>query len=162
MPATSGGIFQGFVGTGIDVTEHELLTQELRRREAYLAEAQSLSHTGTFGWRPDSGEIVWSAETYRIFEYDEATKPTIDSVVQRVHPEDRVEFQRVIDAASRSGTSHFEHTYRLLLPGGRVKHVHALARRLADAFENHEFVGAITDVTAVSYTHLTLPTIYSV
>jgi PAS domain S-box-containing protein len=146
-PATSGGVFQGFVGTGIDVTEHELLTQELRRREAYLAEAQSLSHTGTFGWRPDSGDIVWSAETYRIFEYDRATKPTIDSVVQRVHPEDRFEVQRVIDAASGSGASRFEHTYRLLLPGERVKHVHALARRLADAVEDREFVGAITDVT---------------
>jgi formate hydrogenlyase transcriptional activator len=146
-PATSGGVFQGFVGTGIDVTEHELLTQELRRREAYLAEAQSLSHTGTFGWRPDSGEIVWSAETYRIFGYDEGIKPTLDSVVRRVHPEDRVEFQRVVDAASGSAASHFEHTYRLLLPGDRVKHVHALARRMADAFEDHEFVGAITDVT---------------
>jgi PAS domain S-box-containing protein len=146
-PATSGGVFQGFVGTGIDVTEHELLTQELRRREAYLAEAQSLSHTGTFGWRPDSGEIVWSAETYRIFGYDEGIKPTLDSVVRRVHPEDRVEFQRVVDAASGSAASHFEHTYRLLLPGDRVKHVHALARRMADAFEDHEFVGAITDIT---------------
>ncbi len=69
--------------------EHELLTQELRRREAYLAEAQRLSHTGSFGWKPDTGEIVWSDETYRIFEYDHAVKPTIDSVAQRVHPEDR-------------------------------------------------------------------------
>jgi formate hydrogenlyase transcriptional activator len=146
-PAASGGVFQGFVGTGIDVTEHELLTRELRRREAYLAEAQSLSHTGTFGWRPDSGEIVWSAETYRIFGYDEGITPTLDLVVQRVHPEDRAEFQKVVDAASLAAAAHFEHTYRLLLPGERVKHVHALARRMADAFDSHEFVGAITDVT---------------
>jgi PAS domain S-box-containing protein len=146
-PVVESGRLKTIVGTAVDVTEHELLTQELRRREAYLAEAQRLSRTGSFGWRPDSGEMVWSAETYRIFGYDEARKPTIDSVVQRVHPEDRVEFQRVIDAASGSAASHFEHTYRLLLPGGRVKHVHALARRMADAFENHEFVGAITDVT---------------
>src|SRR5205823_951919 len=97
-PATSGGVFQGFVGTGIDVTEQEELTKALRKSEAYLAEAQRLSRTGSFGWRPDSGEIVWSAETYRIFGYDEAMKPTIDSVAQRVHPEDRVEFQRVTDA----------------------------------------------------------------
>src|SRR5712671_2596585 len=146
-PATSGGIVHRFFGTGIDVTEHELLTQELRRREAYLAEAQSLSRTGSFGWRPDSGEIVWSVETYRIFGYDEGIKPTLDAVVRRVHPEDRVEFQRVIDTASDPGASYFEHTYRLLLPGGRVKHVHALARRIADAFESHEFVGAVTDIT---------------
>ena len=145
-PATNGGM-QGFVGTGIDVTEHEELTRALRKSEAYLAEAQRLSRTGSFGWRPDSGGIVWSAETYRIFGYDEAMKPTIDSVAERVHPEDRVEFQRVIDTASDPGASSFEHTYRLLLPGGSVKHVHALARRIADAFESHEFVGAVTDIT---------------
>ena len=135
------GVVNRYFGTVMDVTEHELLTGELRRREAYLAEAQTLSRTGSFGWRPDSGEIVWSAETYRIFGYDETMKPTLDSLVRRVHPEDRVEFQRVIDAASGRAASHFEHTYRLLLPDGRVKHVHALARRIADAFESHEFVG---------------------
>ena len=59
-PATHAGAVQGFIGTGIDVTEHELLTQELGRREAYLAEAQRLSHTGSFGWKPDTGEIIWS------------------------------------------------------------------------------------------------------
>jgi PAS domain-containing protein len=98
--------------------EHELLTQELRRREAYLAEAQRLSHTGSFGWKPDTGEIVWSDETYRIFEYDHAVKPTIDSVAQRVHPEDRTEFLKVIDGALK-GATHFEHTYRLSLPDGK-------------------------------------------
>src|SRR5277367_4579650 len=78
-----------YVGSAIDVTEHELLTQELRRREAYLAEAQRMSHTGSFGWRPDTGELGWSDETYRIFEYDRSVKSTIDSVAQRVHPQDR-------------------------------------------------------------------------
>ena len=78
------------------------MTQELRRREAYLAEAQRLSHTGSFGWKPDSGEIVWSDETYRIFEYDRAQKPTLDMVFQRIHPEDRALAQQVIERASRS------------------------------------------------------------
>src|SRR6201987_3915900 len=90
-----------YVGSALDVTEQELVTQELRRREAYLAEAQRLSHTGSFGWKPGSGEIVWSDETYRIFEYDRSVKPTIDSVVRRVHPQDRADFQKVIDGASR-------------------------------------------------------------
>ena len=105
-----------------------------------------MSHTGSFGWKPDSGDIVWSDETYRIFEYDRVVKPTIDLVVQRVHPEDRVDFDDVIDRASR-GATHFEHAYRLLLPDGRVKHVHALAHTLEDASGNCEFVGAIMDVT---------------
>src|ERR1700720_3949200 len=134
------------IGTVMDVTEHELLTQELRRREAYLAGAQRLSHTGSFGWRSYTGEIVWSDETYRIFEYDRSVKPTIDSVAQRVHPEDRADFKLVIDRAS-AGAPEFEHAYRLLLPDGRVKHVQAIAHVLQDASGNREFVGAVTDIT---------------
>ena len=145
-PVKHSGKVTEVIGTVIDVTEHELLTQELRRREAYLAEAQKLSHTGSFGWKPDTGEIVWSEETYRIFEYDRSVKPTIYSVVQRVHPQDRADFQKVIDGASRGATD-FEHTYRLLLPDGRVKHVHAIAHVLQDASGNREFVGAVTDIT---------------
>jgi formate hydrogenlyase transcriptional activator len=148
LPVVRDGVFTELVGTAIDVTEQELLTQELQRRQAYLTEAQRLSQTGSFGWRPDSGEIVWSDETYRIFEYDHAVKPTLDSVVQRVHPEDRADFLRVIDSVLK-GATHFEHTYRWLLPDGRVKHVHALAHALQDASGNREFVGAATDVTSI-------------
>ncbi|HET8924281.1 MAG TPA: sigma 54-interacting transcriptional regulator, partial [Candidatus Acidoferrum sp.] len=127
---------------------HERKTAEeaLRSSEAYLAEAQRLSQTGSFGWKPDTGEIVWSDETYRIFEYDHSVKPTIDSVVQSVHPQDRADFQKVIEGASQGATD-FEHTYRLLLPNGRVKHVHAIAHVLQDASGNREFVGAVTDVS---------------
>jgi PAS domain S-box-containing protein len=135
-----------YIGSAIDVTEHELLTQELRRREAYLAEAQRLSRTGSFGWRPGSGEIVWSDETYCIFGYDRAIKPTINLLVQRVHPEDRPDFLKVIESAA-AGATQFEHTYRWLLPDGSVKHVHALAHVLQDESGDREFVGAATDIT---------------
>jgi len=145
-PVTQSGEVTEVIGTVMDVTEHELLTQELRRREAYLAEAQKLSHTGSFGWKPDAGEIVWSDETYRIFEYDRSVKPTIDSVTQRVHPQDRADFQKVIDGTCLGATD-FEHAYRLLLPDGGVKHVHAIAHVLQDASGNREFVGAVTDIT---------------
>ena len=67
--------------------EPESAVNQLRRSEAYLGQAQRLSHTGSFGWKPDDGEIVWSDETYRIFEYDRTLKPTVDSVVRRVHPD---------------------------------------------------------------------------
>src|SRR6202166_4864801 len=66
----------------------ELQEENLQRSEAFLAEAQSISHTGSFGWRPTTGEIIWSDETFRIFQYDRTTKPTVELVVQRVHPED--------------------------------------------------------------------------
>ncbi len=146
VPVERGSIFQGYLGTGIDVTEQEQLTQELRRRQAYLADAQKLSHTGSFGWKPDTEEIVWSDETYRIFEYDPTVKPTINSISQRVHPEDRPEFQRVIDSAF-AGAAHFEHVHRLLLPDGRIKYVHVLAHAVPDPSFNREFVGAVTDIT---------------
>jgi PAS domain S-box-containing protein len=148
VPIVENGVLKRIVGTAIDVTEHEHLTQELQRREAYLAEAQRLSQTGSFGWRPDCGEIVWSEESYRIFEYDHAVKPTIDLLVQRVHPEDRPDFLKVIESAS-AGATQFEHTYRWLLPDGSVKHVHALAHALQDASGKREFVGAATDVTSI-------------
>jgi len=145
-PVAQSGEVTEVIGTVMDVTNQELLTQELRRREAYLADAQKLSHTGSFGWKPDTGEIVWSDETYRIFEYDRSVKPTIDSLVQRVHPEDRADFREVINRAF-AGATDFEHTYRLLLPDGRVQHVHAIAHALQDASGNREFVGAATDIT---------------
>jgi PAS domain S-box-containing protein len=146
VPIVENESLKEYVGSAIDVTEHELATQELRRREAYLAEAQRLSHTGSFGWKPDSGEVVWSDETYRIFEYDIALRPTIDSVVQRVHPQDRMLAQQVLDGASRTGIG-FEHEYRLVLPDGRVKHVHAIAHAVQNAAGEREFVGAVTDIT---------------
>ena len=147
-PATHVGVVEEFIGTGtgIDVAEYELLTQELGRSEAYLSEAQRLSHTGSFGWKPDTGEIIWSEEAYRIFECDRAVTPTIDLVVQRVHPEDRTDVQSVIERAYR-GASDLEDTYRLLLPDGRVKHVRTLAHATLDESGNLEYVGAVTDVT---------------
>jgi PAS domain S-box-containing protein len=146
VPVVENQGLKKYVGSAIDVTEHELLTQELRRREAYLAEAQRLSHTGSFGWKVSSGELFWSDETFRIFEYDRSVKPTLNSVVQRVHPEDRADFEEVTNRAI-AGASEFEHAYRLLLPDGRVKHVRALAHVLHDASGNPEFLGAVTDIT---------------
>jgi PAS domain S-box-containing protein len=146
VPLAEDQSLKKYVGSAIDVTEHELLTQELRRREAYLTGAQRLSRTGSFGWRPNSGEIVWSDETYRIFEYDCGEKPSVNMVLLRTHPQDRAFHQQVIDRASQTATD-FELEYRLLLADGRVKHVHAIAHALRDASGNCEFFGAVTDIT---------------
>src|ERR1700716_4018373 len=81
-----------------------------QRREAYLAEAQRLSHTGSFGWRPSTGEIFWSDETFRIFQYDRTTIPTVELVAQRVHPEDEASARQTIERALRDGADFdFEH-----------------------------------------------------
>jgi len=134
------------VGAIMDITEHKVAEEMIRRSEAYLAEAQRLSHTGSFGWKPDIGVIVWSDETYHIFEYDRSIEPTVDSVLQSVHPEDRADVQEVINRAIAGGPE-FEHAFRLLLPDGRVKNVQAIAHVLQDASGNREYVGAVTDIT---------------
>jgi PAS domain S-box-containing protein len=130
-----------------DVTERMQAEQALRQSEAYLAQAQELSRTGSFGWSVATGEIVWSRETFRIFERDQGTTPTLQFVLQRIHPEDRAKVQETLDQASSDGKD-FEHEYRLLMSDDTVKHVHALARARRDASGSIEFVGAITDVTA--------------
>jgi PAS domain S-box-containing protein len=135
-----------YVGSAIDVTEHELLTQELRRREAYLAEAQRLSHTGSFGWKVASGEILWSDETFRIFQCDPDTKPTLGFALTRIHPRDRELVQQQIERASRDGKA-FDFENRLQLPDGSMKHVHVTARPSRENEGNLEFVGAVTDVS---------------
>src|SRR6202049_3453922 len=106
--------------------ERKRAEEALRRSETYLAEAQGLSKTGSFGWRPSTGEIIWSEETFRIFEYDRTMTPTVELVFQRVHPEDAAMEKHTIERASQAGTS-FEHEYRLLMPDGSVQHVHIVA-----------------------------------
>jgi PAS domain S-box-containing protein len=119
----------------------------LRQSEAYLAEAQRLSHTGSFGWRPSTGEILWSEETFRIFEYDQATKPSIEVILQRVHREDAALVKETVERASQDGKD-FEHEYRLVMPDSGVKHVHVVAHAERDESDEIEFVGAVMDVTA--------------
>src|ERR1700692_390394 len=112
----------------------------LRQSEAYLAEAQRLSHTGSFGWRPSTGEILWSEETFRIFQYDRTTKPTAELILQRVHPDDVALVKQTIERASRDGKD-FEHEYRLLMQDDAVKHVHVVAHAESDESGELEFVG---------------------
>jgi PAS domain S-box-containing protein len=119
----------------------------LLHSEIYLNEAQRLSRTGSFGWNISSGEIFWSDETFRIFQCDRTTKPTAEYIVERTHPEDRAAVQETIERASGDGKD-FDHEYRLLMPDGSAKYVHAVARAARDGSGGIEFIGAITDVTA--------------
>jgi PAS domain S-box-containing protein len=129
-----------------DITDRKQAQDKLQRSDAYLAEAQRLSHTGSFSWSVSSGEIFWSEETFRIFAYDRATKPTWELVLQRVHPEDIALVQQLIDRASHDGKD-WGLDYRLLMPDGSVKYVHVMAHAIRDESGTLEFVGAVMDIT---------------
>jgi PAS domain S-box-containing protein len=129
------------------IEDQKRIEAALLHSEMYLTGAQKLSRTGSFGWNVSSGEIFWSDETFRIFQCDRATKPTVELIVHRTHPEDRAAVRQTMECASISGGD-FDHEYRLLMPDGSVKYVHAVARAARDASDSIEFVGAVTDVTA--------------
>jgi PAS domain S-box-containing protein len=118
----------------------------MQQSEAFLARGQSISSIGSFGWNVPSGEIHWSDETYRIFGYDRAAKPTLELVLQRVHPDDQALVQETIDLASKARTN-FDFEHRLLMPDGAVKHLHVIAHATQNSSGNLGFVGAVMDVT---------------
>jgi NO-binding membrane sensor protein with MHYT domain/signal transduction histidine kinase len=138
----TSGVDKRFVAQTLQVQE-----KKLQQSEAYLSEAQRLSHTGSFGWRVSTGEIIWSEESFRIFQYDRTTKPNVELILQRVHPEDAAQVKQTIARAARDGKD-FDHEYRLVMPDSSVKYVHVVAHALSDESGSVEFVGAVMEVTA--------------
>jgi len=136
-----GQVFNDTAGTVRDLYE------TLSTREAYLAEAQRLSRTGSFGWNTQTGELVWSDETFRIFEYPPAVTPSVELVLKRTHPEDVALVQGLVDRVSHGG-SEWDLEHRLLMPDGSVKYIRAVAHVVADPAGARRFVGAVTDLTA--------------
>ncbi len=125
----------------------EAQEEKLQQSEAYLSEAQRLSHTGSFGWRPSTGETIWSEETFRIFQYDRMAIPTMELVLHRVHPEDVAVVRETITRASQDGKD-FDFERRLLMPDGLIKHVRVVGHPSPrDESDELEFIGAITDIT---------------
>jgi PAS domain S-box-containing protein len=137
-----------YLATDIDARKEA--EEELRRSKAYLTEAQRLSRTGSFGCRLSTGEMFWSEETFRIYGYDPSTQPSVERVLQRVHPEDRVLVQEHIEQATREGKDcHVE--CRLLLPDGSVKHICIVAHASKNESGITEFTGAVMDVSAAKH-----------
>jgi PAS domain S-box-containing protein len=119
---------------------------ELQRRWQYLAEAQRLSHSGTFGWKVDSGELLWSDETYRILGFTRETNPTLDLVFDRIHPDDRERLRRLRDLATNDGMD-LDDEHRLQFPDGVIKYVHVVAHAGSDSSGNREYIGVVSDIT---------------
>ena len=117
----------------------------LKRSEAFLAQAQKLSLTGSFGWTVDEDPHFWSDETFRIFGYDPGIPITVRLALQRVHPQD-LDFVRQVIARTNEARD-IDVEYRLMMPDGTVKHVHVVAQASRDQHGRIEYIGAIQDVT---------------
>jgi formate hydrogenlyase transcriptional activator len=128
-----------------DIDERRKTHEELQRSEAFLAQGQRISQTGSFGWSIARGERYWSEGNYSILEYDRALKPSYDLVFDRIHPDDRDFVRQILDEATREKKD-FDIEHRLLMPDGRIKHIHLVARAMKTG--NLDFIGSITDITA--------------
>jgi DNA-binding NtrC family response regulator len=134
----------------LDETVQQLrkTNEALGKSETYLAEAQTLSHTGSFGWNVSTGDLFWSDETFRIFGYDLTLKPTAKLALERIHPDDVLLVQEALTAASeRGGDIDLEH--RLLMPDGSLKRVHVLGHSRSHEEGKSSVVGSVMDITAM-------------
>jgi PAS domain S-box-containing protein len=137
--------------------ENASLFAELQHAQAFLADAQRLSHTGSFHWHLATGEIFWSEESFRIFGVDLQTRPTLELAFSRVHPDDLSRVREVIEHAAHDKEG-FEFEHRLLMPDGSVKHLHIVARAITEDRGELHFAGALMDVTARRRAHAALET----
>ena len=134
-------------GINLDIEDRKRTEEELRRSEAFLSQAQTLTLTGSLWWETATGQITWSQESYRLMDYPTTIVPTVELILERVHPDDLALVRETVDRLMMDGTNaDFEH--RLLIADGSVKHVHLVLQNVAAPPSPPVFVGAVTDVTA--------------
>jgi PAS domain S-box-containing protein len=144
----SGDLME-FVGTVIDITERKRAEESLRRSEGYLAEAQRLSHTGSWASKPDAGEILYfSEECYRVLGLDPlGGQLTYEQFYHGVHPDDQPRLREAVERSGRENAN-FETDYRFVRPGGEIRDIHVIGHPIpGPPGDPIEFVGTIMDVT---------------
>jgi PAS domain S-box-containing protein len=131
-----------------DITERKQAEEKLRRSEAYLAEGQRLSHTGSWAWNVQTGDLFWSQEQYRILGlHPEKVKPSYEMAFELVHPEDRPILRRDFEKAVNEQRD-FESDYRITRPDGTIRHIHSLAHPVFnESGALIEYVGTVVDMT---------------
>src|SRR5229473_4942951 len=133
----------------MDIDERKKAEEKLQESEAYLAEAQRLSHTGSWAWAPATGEIrYWSEECYRVLGFDpHGGRPRFETAFQRIHPDDQRMIAEKLERAKRE-RAEFELDYRIVHPGGETREIHGLGHPVLSPFGDLvEFVGTVMDVT---------------
>ncbi len=135
-----------FTGYLRDITDRRRAHEALRRSEAFLAEGQRLSLTGTFSWRVDTDEIAFSGELCRIFGFEGDGAVTFERIAGRVHPDDLPLLTETI-AAARGGGGDLDYEIRLRMPDGSVRRLHTIARGSRDQDGRVEYFGAVQDIT---------------
>ena len=130
-----------------DIEDRKRAQEDVRRSEAFLAEAQRLTSIGSFSWLVATDEITWSEELYRIYEFDPGIKITLEVIRTRVHPEDLTLYEKMVEQA-RNGSEDFEWHYRLLMPDQSIKYMHAVAQATRDPSGQLEYIAAVRDVSA--------------
>jgi len=143
-PSPDGGIavFQRYI------TERKRVDEKRRRSETYLAQAQALTHTGSWALNPRTGELFWSAEHFRIFGLDPVHgPPTVEAVVSCIHPEDRPLADETLACALAERRS-YTMDLRIVRPDGEVRHVRSTGQPVFDASGDLvDYVGTIMDMT---------------
>jgi PAS domain S-box-containing protein len=144
------GCFMGYRGVGRHITDRKRSDQALRQSQAYLAEAERLTHLGSWAYNPATEKVTyWSDEAFRLFGLDprRGSLPEWEELVRLVHPEDREGLAEPIASAIR-GKTDFGPDFRIVLPDGQVRHLHATGHPVLDEGGNlAEYFGTVIDVT---------------
>jgi PAS domain S-box-containing protein len=141
----SGNVIKWY-GVGFDIDDQKVAENALQRSEAYLVEAQKLNLTGSIAWDLANDDHFWSDGTYQIMGFDRSAKPSMDLIMQRVHPDDRAHLQHEVDRAAQGAQTH-DFEQRLLMPDGQIKHLRVRAHRVKYTSGKEEIVGALMDIT---------------
>lgn len=154
VPVLLGGaLFERSGNEGVafvlDLTQQKRAESALRRSETFLAEGQRLGNFGSFSWHVATDVVIWSEQLYRIYEFEVGEPVTLDMIASRVHPEDTSLIEKMkMFHRRRSGTHGFEWHYRLMMPDGSIKYLHAVAHATRDGDGDEEYIAAVQDVTA--------------
>src|SRR6202171_4597794 len=131
-----------------DRAERKQAEQQLRRSEAFLAEGQRISHTGSWGWVLSSGKVIWSEEQYRMLGFEPGKEePSVDLFLSALHPEDRSRVRHTLEEAMRAKQA-YAMSYRVVVPDGSIRHLRSVGRPVpTETGEVDEFIGTTSDIT---------------